>query len=106
MMGCPVYEDPVAGGISAFGPANTAVLGVNRPALGRDDVTHLIDFYLAAFVQERSLSVDDQERLSAYLWKAAEPEIDPGATAVLSRCKGDAGVDVQGMDAGGSDGGI
>jgi hypothetical protein len=33
----------VPGGILAFGPANTAAIGVPRPPIGEDDVTVLIE---------------------------------------------------------------
>lgn len=107
MMGCPLDGDPLGGGISAFGPANISVLGINRPALGRDDVAHLITLYVAAFVRERSLSEEDEERLNAHLWTVAEAEIDPGTTAVLSRCSSnDAGLDLRRLDASAGDAGI
>jgi hypothetical protein len=105
MMGCPIATDLVDGGISVFGPANTRAVAVDRAALGRDDMVLLIHHYVSAFVNELSLSNEDRVRLDDYLWKVAEPEIDPeAARSRLSRCR-DAGAASDGADVGVDDAG-
>jgi hypothetical protein len=91
MAGC-AYLMKVPGGILAFGPGNTPAIGMARPLLGRDDVAVLVDVYLDLFAANLRLSDRQRDSVEAHLLATAEPEIDPLASGVLSRC-GDAGVD-------------
>jgi hypothetical protein len=91
MAGCS-YLIPVPGGILAFGPANTYAIGLARPPLGRDDAAAVIELYLGLFGEALKLSDRQRDSVAEHLLVAAELEIDPGASGVLSRC-GDAGVD-------------
>lgn len=88
LMGCPLLGEPVPGGISAFGPANTAARRANISGLGRDDAALLISQYVEPFSLEVQLDAVQRDALEALLWEAAEAEIDPMATATLSTCEG------------------
>jgi hypothetical protein len=86
MSGCPYLYEPIEGGMRVFGPANIAAIGLQRSLLGRDDVQVLIGMYLSHFAQPFQLSDVEFAAVEAYLWRIAEPEIDPDATEVLSTC--------------------
>jgi hypothetical protein len=91
MAGCR-YLMAVPGGILAFGPANTPAIGIARPLLGRDDVAGLVKPYLDLFGERLRLSDRQRESVEAHLLVTAQPEIDPRALGVLSRC-GNTGTD-------------
>jgi hypothetical protein len=87
MTGCPlIYDPPPQGGINAFGPANTPVLGIPRPTLGRDDVALLIEKYSLAFSDALELSDSERAAVEAHLWRTAESEMDPASSNTLSIC--------------------
>jgi hypothetical protein len=86
LAGCPPLPVEVPGGIRAFGPANTAAIGVPRPRLGMDDVSSLISKYMAAFAAELGLTADERQAAEMHLWTTAEGEMDPSASDVLSTC--------------------
>lgn len=93
MVGCPLIDGPVPGGILAFGPANTPALGVVRAPLGRDDAERLIASYLDAFARALLLSDAERAAVESHLWGTAEAEIAAGASRTLWRCDGaDAGT--------------
>ena len=91
MVGCR-YLMTVPGGILAFGPANTAAIGVPRPPIGEDDVTVLIELYVGVLADHLRLTPRQYGSVQSHLFAAARPEIEPGASGVLSRC-GDAAAD-------------
>jgi hypothetical protein len=86
MFGCPLLGEPVVGGTSAFGPANIPALELARAPLGRDDATLLIQQYVTAFAAELQLDTGQRALLEAFLWEAAEQDIDASSSATLSVC--------------------
>jgi hypothetical protein len=93
MAGCLQIKMPPPGGILAFGPANTAAVGVLRSPLSREDARLLIAEYLSAFVRALALDSDDRALVETHLWRTAEFEIDASLPVGLSVCAegGDAG---------------
>ena len=85
MAGCDLLND-LPGGIGVFGPGNTFAAGFGRPPLGRDDAALLIAQYLGAFAPQLGLSEAERGVVESYLWRAAEPEIDPSVSSTLSAC--------------------
>lgn len=88
MTGCVDLLTPPPGGILAFGPANTAAIGLPHGPLSRGDADLLIATYLAAFASALSLTAEDQARVEAHLWRSAEPEIDASQGDALALCAG------------------
>lgn len=91
MVGCaPVYGN-APGGVRAFGPANLKAIGIQRGALGKDDVDALIDAYSGPLAERLQLSVDERSFLLDWLEQSAAAESDDGLTSTLSECETDAG---------------
>lgn len=86
LLGCPLVEEPVEGGTSAFGPANTPVLGKARPLLSRAEVTLLIEFYEKEFFARAQLSPEEEALLDSYLWQTAKAQIGADSLKGLSTC--------------------
>jgi hypothetical protein len=87
--GCPLVQDPPEGGLSVFGPAYFADIGLESPKLGRDDARRLSDYFTDALVTMLGLTDSDRTAVERVLSRAAEQQIDPGLSAVLSQCSGD-----------------
>lgn len=92
LAGCPLVVAPLPDGILAFGPANTQVIGLSRPPLGRDDVELLVGMYLSPFATAFALSDVEVTAAGEYLRATAKPEIRSGVSSGLSRCALDAGA--------------
>ena len=89
LTGCPldlIDEQPVIGGLSEFGIANTSVVGVERGLLGPDDVESLISMYVRHFGDALQLTPEDRTTLYEFLADTAEDEIDPESSLTLSTC--------------------
>jgi hypothetical protein len=97
--GCPLQQDPPQGGLSAFGPAYFADLGLESPQLGRDDARRLSEYFTDALVTMLGLTDGDRAAVERVLARAAEQQIQPGLSGVLSQCGADA------ADAGAGDAG-
>lgn len=92
MAGCVPDYDPPEGGISVFGPANTAFVGAARAQLSPTEARLLTDAYVRAFGAELMLSAEESGALTAYLVLLATAESDGAATGSLSTCAPDAGL--------------
>jgi hypothetical protein len=92
MLGCRPRATPVLGGILAYGPANTPVIGIARPPLGRDDVELLSAQYLEALYAVVTLEPAERIQVEGQLRTAGEDVIDGGVSAGLSTCSRDGGV--------------
>jgi hypothetical protein len=109
LAGCDPNFDTVAGGISVFGPANTAYVGVTRPPLSEREAELLVDFYLEAFASVLSLTDAERAMVRAQLAEAASQEVVASASGSLSTCEDadagggepQAGGDSEADDAGG-----
>jgi hypothetical protein len=104
MAGCPLSR-PLNGGVLAFGPANTAAVGIVRPALGRDDAESLIEHYVGAFAARLSLSDTERSDVASFIGATAQSEIDPALSRSLVACSPDAGKPASGLGTGPADSG-
>jgi hypothetical protein len=86
MTGCPLLYEPIPGGILAFGPANTSILGVARQPLGRDDAEAVLRMYLGLFSDVLVLTPEERGAVEQHLWRTAESEIGSSASMSLSTC--------------------
>lgn len=92
MLGCPARSTPVPGGIRAFGPANTAAIGLSHPLIGRVDVETLIGQYLGSLHAHVPLLDPESDQIEAQLRITAELVIDATVAAGLSTCSSDGGL--------------
>lgn len=89
--GCPLDEQPDDSGLSVFGPANTAVVGVERGPLGFDDIDRLTAMYVRRYGDAANLAGDQRQLLADYLLTTASSDIDPNASNSLSICPDEGG---------------
>jgi hypothetical protein len=82
---CPLEYNVPAGGIAAFGPANTAIVGAGATPLGADDAQRLTDQYVAAFTAQMMLTPAEASGLGRYVLGTAA--IEAGASSLLASCE-------------------
>jgi hypothetical protein len=92
LAGCPLIVTPLPGGITAFGPANTAAIGVSHPPLTREAAGLLIEQFVAAFGTGFGLAASERSEVEEYLWAAATAMMAIDASDWMSQCSADAGV--------------
>jgi hypothetical protein len=86
MAGCLNVDVPPPGGILAFGPANTAAIGMPQPALSQDDARILIGAYAGAFSSALALLDTDRELVEAHLSGTADRVVDASLPAGPTLC--------------------
>jgi hypothetical protein len=84
--GCGLLFTPLPGGREAFGPGNIEAVGAASLALGVDDVTTLIDLYLASCGSELPLPPDELREMRTQLEVAATGRLDVTLRSQLSDC--------------------
>jgi hypothetical protein len=92
LAGCPLITMPLPGGIAAFGPANTAAIGLSHPPFTQEAAGLLIEQFLRAFVAGFGLAESEEGMDEEYLWRAAAATVEEDASDWMSQCSADAGV--------------
>jgi hypothetical protein len=93
LAGCPLIVTPLPGGIAAFGPGNTAAIGLPHPPFTREAAGLLIEKFLSAFSAGFGLAESERGLVEAHLWEVANVTIAEDATAWMSRCSDAGAVD-------------
>jgi hypothetical protein len=92
LAGCPPAVTPLPGGISVFGPANTAAIGIPRQPLTEHAAELMLDKYVTAFQDALGLSAQERASLMALMRTTLIDAIDEDASDWTSRCSADGGL--------------
>jgi hypothetical protein len=107
MTGCPLFDEPPDGGISAFGPANLSAVGAAQPRLSKGDAQRVAELYADQLARVLELDSADRVALMALLLDAAESQVAATCAWTLSLCAGaESKQRVDCVDAGALDAGI